>query len=193
MRFSLEYVAFSRSAQTALVVLMVALPWVSGCGSSAPSPTVIDITGLWTGTATISKAVGGDCVGPTITQTMIGVVRTYSIQLTQTGTTVAGTVTNPGTGGVWTVSGTVGTGSTNGSSVLLNSTTSTNGPQLGFVCSDGSIRDILPLTLKISATITNGKTITGTYTEDTNENIEPGGAPVTTGGMRLTSNLTMSR
>jgi hypothetical protein len=77
--------------------------------------------------------------------------------------------------------------------LFLNSTASTNAPQLGFTCSDGSIRDILPSTLAISATVTNKNAITGTYIEDTNENIEPGGSPVTTGGMRLSSNLTMSR
>ena len=193
MTLSFKHVAFALPTQTPLVALIVALLCGSGCSSTPTAPTPIDITGLWTGSATISKAVGGDCVGPTLTQTSVGVIRTYSIKLTQAGTAVTGTVTNPSTGGVWTVSGTVSGSSIAGSTVLLNSTSSTNGPQLGFVCSDGSIRDIVPSSLAVSATITNGQTITGTYTEDTNENIEPGGASITTGGMRLTSNLTMSR
>jgi len=172
--------------------LIAALLGVSGCGSAPTAPTPLDLTGHWTASATISKAVGGDCVGPTITQTMIGVVRPYSIQLVQTGTTVTGSVTNPSTGGAWTVSGTVSSPDP-GAHLSLHSTASTNAPQLGFTCSDGSIRDILPVSLAISATVTNKNAITGTYTEDTNENIEPGGVPITTGGMRLTSTLAMSR
>src|SRR5579871_3098957 len=110
--------------QARCLFFVAILSAASACGSTPTTPSPVDVTGLWNATATIIKGVGGDCVGPTITQAMAGTVRTYSIQLIQTGATLTGTVTNRSTGGIWTVSGTVSGLSTAGSIVLLQSTAS---------------------------------------------------------------------
>jgi hypothetical protein len=155
-----------------------------GCGSDSPAaPSIAQVAGVWTGTATLTAALGGECVGP-IFQRGAGIPSALTASITQNGSALTATVTSQGTGAACTYSGTAG-----GSVLTLNMTSC----QLGafrLQCSNGAVRDISLLTEAINGTAI-GSQITGTASETWNTYLAGTAVPV--GVLNLTSTFLVTR
>jgi hypothetical protein len=128
-----------RMRLTGLAVTL-ALSAMACSGSSSPAapstPSIVQAGGLWTGTLTITGVSGGECVG--VTEQALGIVgssQTYTVQITQTGTSLTAVTTSTSTGITTNFTGTAGT-----ASVTLNATSSSAANVLGLHCTNGQLR-----------------------------------------------------
>jgi hypothetical protein len=149
------------------IALALAVSAIACSGSSSPSapsiPTFVNVAGLWTGRVTITSISGGECVG--VTEQALGAVgssQTYTLQVTQAGSSLTAVATSNATGISTNFSGTAGT-----ASIALNATSSTAALVFGIHCSNGQLRDTQLSVETIDATV-SGNTGSGTSAETAN-------------------------
>jgi hypothetical protein len=131
---------------------------LSACGgnSSPTSPSIAQVGGVWTGLASQSSVSGGQCSDVFVN----GAESSYTLSITQTGSTLAATSTSQLTGIHCSYTGTAGS-----NTVALNATScSTSAYQ---VTCNGTPRDIFLVALSITATI-SGNAMIGTAGETWN-------------------------
>lgn len=165
---------------------VVVLAFITGCGGSnggPAAPSTIQVAGLWRGPVTISSVTGGECVGAAI-QTVIGSASTYTIAITQTGSSLTARSTEVDTGLTCDFTGTAGQ-----NSVTLN-TTRCDILALDVICPNGARRTVAIQASSMNATV-NGNSATGTYGETYNVTSTLTGAGV--GLMVINGNLSMTR
>lgn len=173
-----------------LLAILVTLP---GCGddkSSSPSspsttpPPPVNVQGLWTGGSTTTGANGGECLAQTFAS-LVGSTSNYTVQITQSGSSLTAVVTDTKTGIYTNYSGTAG-----GSSISLAWTYSSAGSISGIRCPNGQLRDMKLNTSTITADIVGNR---GTGTAGETWNIYVAGTQTSVGVFNGTSSFTMTR
>lgn len=169
------------------VALGALLLLATACGSSdSPTgPSYAQAGGVWAASVRLVAAAGGDCVGPTLAAVSLGAVTNYTMQITQSGSTLTAVVTDTSTGVRTNFTGTAGT-----STIAMNGTFSSAAIISGFPCLSGARRDLNLTNVTFNGTI-NGNTGTGTEAESYNVFIAGTSAGV--GVMVLNGNFTMTR
>ena len=134
---------------------------VLSCGDDRPtSPSVVQVSGTWNGTATSRSWSGGECVGTTL-QAGGPLAQPFSLSITQSGSSLSATTTSPATG-TCTYTGTAAS-----SSITLNLTSCAVTLFPGLLCSNGAVRDLRLVALSTSLNINgNNASGTSTYTYD---------------------------
>lgn len=167
--------------------VVVAACVLSACGSSdSPTgPSYAQAGGVWSASVRLVAASGGDCVGPTIAAVSLGAVTNYTMQITQSGSTLTAVVTDTSTGVRTNFTGTAGT-----STIVMNGTFSSGAIISGFPCLSGVRRDLNLTNVTFTGNI-NGNTGNGTEAESYNVFIAGTSAGV--GIMILNGNFTMTR
>ena len=165
---------------------IIALALVTaGCGSSSPTaPTIAQVAGVWRGTTRVSSVSGGECFA-TAFQAAVGSVTTASAAVTQSGSTLNVTITDPSSGASCTFTGTAGE-----TAIQLTVTGCTASDSIGARCPNGAVRDIRLQTASINATV-NGNTMTGTEGETYNVNVGGTSSPV--GTLTVTSTFSVTK
>jgi hypothetical protein len=134
----------------------------SGCGSApATTPSIPSVAGTWLGEQTVGSLTGGECLGPVL-QDLVGLPSQFRGTLTQSGRTVTATLNIQHTGGVCTF-----TGSIDGNVLVLTATGCTESKVAGVSCPNGELRDVLPASETLQATISSN-TISGSAVENLN-------------------------
>lgn len=160
-----------------------------GCGSDSPTaPSAqqpqqpAQVSGLWAFTGTVTSVSGGECFA-TAFQALIGERSSGTIQIQQTGASLTATVTDNGTGGSCTYSGTAGA-----TSVALNTTSCTASDAIGARCPNGALRDVRLQTGAFNASLSGG-VMSGTVAET--YNVIGAGGPV--GVLTINGSFTAQR
>lgn len=172
------------------LVLIVAgvVSFATACGSDSPSapsaPPTAQIAGVWRGTARLTSATGGECLGGAF-QSLIGSTSSFAASLNQAGSSLTATVTDPSTGGSCVYTGSVGS-----SAVTLNVNGCTASNLFGVRCANGAGRDLILVTGSINGTV-SGNSISGTEAETYNVVSSLTGAGV--GTLILNSSFTGTR
>jgi hypothetical protein len=123
---------------------------LSACGGNTTpaAPSIAQVGGVWTGLASQSSVSGGQCSDVFVN----GADSSYTLSITQTGSTLAATSTSQLTGIRCSYTGTAGT-----NTVALNATScSTSAYQ---VTCTGAARDIFLVALSITGTISGNAMI----------------------------------
>jgi hypothetical protein len=171
------------------VILLAAITFAcsggSGGGSSpaAPTPTIAQAAGVWTGLVTQTGASGGpECLA--MFQLSNGGSDRYTVSITQNGSTLTATASSQTTGQSCTYSGTAGT-----TSISLNATSCS--PQGYQVTCGGALRDVYLVTRSVTGTV-SGSSMVGTTGETWNVYVR--GATTNAIGAVVASNgFTLSR
>ncbi|MCR4374172.1 MAG: hypothetical protein NUW22_04925 [Acidobacteria bacterium] len=145
-----------------IALLLVVFPAALGCGGggspAAPTPTISQVAGVWTGNVTQVSVTGGECLA--LFQQSNGGSDRYTLALTQTGATLAATAGSQNTGQSCTYTGTAGDGT-----ISLNVATCEPG---GYQATcNGQQRDVILFARSVTATV-NGSAMTGTVGESWN-------------------------
>jgi len=137
---------------------------LSGCGHdtnpSTPTDLVPEVSGNWTGTATLTSVSDGECVGPLL-QPTVGASAGVTLTIQQTGASLTGTLLSQSTQLTCSYSGSV-----SGSAVTLALTSCQANAVLGLHCGAGG-RDIVLVASGITATVA-GNALTGTQSDSWN-------------------------
>jgi len=134
----------------ALACLGLCAMMFSGCASSSSSPTTPStpqLSGVWLGEQTLTSFTGGECLAP-VFQDLLGLPSQFHATLTQSGNSVTATLDIDRTGGVCTY-----TGSIEGNALVLTTTSCTGTRTLALRCSNGAVRDLLPESESLHATV----------------------------------------
>lgn len=172
---------------TLIVVLVCLLPACSDSPTSPsppPAPTVVQVGGVWSYSATLNSVSGGECVGE-LQQSAVGGVERGSLQITQTGSALTATSTSDVSGATCNFTGTAGAGS-----LALNGSFCSLGSLTGIRCSNGSVRDMRIQTLGINATV-SGSSANGTRAETWN--VFTGGTTNGVGTLTMNGSFTATR
>lgn len=170
--------------RTALA-LVLAISAACGSSDSPTGPTYAQAGGVWAASVRLVAASGGDCVGPTISAVSLGAVTNYTMQITQSGSTLTAIVTDTSTGVRTNFTGTAGT-----STIAMNGTFSSAAIISGFPCLSGVRRDLNLTNVTFNGNI-NGNTGNGTEAES--YNVFVAGTTAGVGVMILNGNFTMTR
>jgi hypothetical protein len=141
-----------------LIAVVAVAACLSACGgNTAPTaPSIAQIGGVWTGLASQSSVSSGQCSDFFVN----GAASSYTLSVTQTGSTLAATGSSQLTGIQCSYTGSAGS-----NTVTLNATScSTSAYQ---VTCNGAARDIFLAALSITATI-SGNAMIGTADETWN-------------------------
>ena len=164
----------------------VTLGAVVGCGGSTPSaPSIPQVAGKWTGTATLLSATGGECLAQGVVP-FIGMSHAFSLDVTQTGSVASATI------GTCSYTGTV---TATGFSLSVSQGSCTQVDQNVVVCPNGAAR-FTQLVSSVLSFAVNGNIATGTDTDSTNviaafENgVQVGGV---VGVLTTTASISVSR
>lgn len=145
--------------------LVLAALLVAACsgdnGPSSPTPTTVQVGGVWSITTTVTSTSGGECFAP-LFQSLIGTTGTGTVQIQQSGASLTATVTDDGGGGACTYTGTAGT-----NTIALNTTSCTASDALGAQCPTGGTRNVRLQTGAFTGTVT-GTSVSGTSAETYN-------------------------
>ena len=180
-----------RRSRWLLVVLSLVAVNCGGDSPTAPStPTIAQVGGVWTSTATLTGVTGGECVG-NLFQGFVGTVSASTATVTQTGSTLTGTITSPDTGISCSYSGTAGS-----NTVVLNLTTC-QVDTAQIECGGGVLRHIQLVAGSATGTV-SGNTMSGTAVETWNvftEGLSPGSllGAVSVGVLTVNSTFQMTR
>jgi hypothetical protein len=146
-------IRFADMKHLKLVALAACL---SACGGSTTTPSVAQVGGVWAGLASQSSVSSGQCSDFFVN----GAESSYTLSITQTGSTLAATSSSQLTGISCSYTGTAGS-----NTVTLNATScSTSAYQ---VTCNGAARDIFLVGLSVTATI-SGNAMIGTAGETWN-------------------------
>ena len=171
--------------RVALAWLPIAALTLSACESSSPTPpSNADVSGTWIGQQTVTSVTGGECLAATL-QGFVGVQSQFRANLTQSGSTVTGTLDIDHTGSVCAY-----TGSVSGSVLVLNSTTCTRADTMELRCPGGGVRDLQVESLSLRATVV-GNRMTGTAIET--DSVLLSGATTSVGTFEANSSFTLTR
>lgn len=152
---------------------------------TAPStPSVVQVAGVWIGTATANSVTGGGCVGSAL-QVLVGVTDSYTASINQTGSSLTATVTTQQAGTSCSYSGTAGS-----STVSLNMTSCQIDVLLGVQCPNGSARDLRLVAGAVTGSV-NGTSMTGTAAETWN--VFLAGTSTGAGVLTLNSSFSVTR
>ena len=147
-----------------IVVVIGGLVGCTGSDDSPTAPGVLDVSGVWTGDATLESATGAGCAGTTL-GALVGLSYPITIELDQSAMLVSG----------FQVSGLPVDGA-DGSSCELNgsvtdvgftlaSTTCDVEPLEDLSCLDGSLRDLTLVSVSVTATV-SGDAADGSTTSE---------------------------
>jgi hypothetical protein len=130
----------------------------SGGGSStAPTPTIAQVAGVWRVTARATNITTSECVGATLAANgFIGTTSNSTAQITQSGANLTVIATDVATGAVTNY-----TGSAGASTIALNFQSCTLCVIQRLQCSNGSLRDLTPQADAVTATV-SGSSFSGT-------------------------------
>jgi hypothetical protein len=173
----------------ALAVALASCSYDQSTATAAiPSPLVAQVAGTWTGPVTlqqVSAPVGGalDCVGAGLQNTLSS-TDTATMIVTQSGASLAATLTSRGTGLSCSYSGNAGPGN-----MVLNAK-SCDAPIIVVRCATGQAYDVqligTTITASVSPDTVNG-TVSNTY------NVLVSGSSQGTGGVTATSSIAAVR
>jgi hypothetical protein len=137
-----------------LVAIAVPALVALGCGDDSPTtptPTTVQVGGVWTINETVASVTGGECFASAF-QAIVGNRATGTAQIQQNGSALTATITDDATGGSCSYSGTAGT-----NSVVLNVQSCTASDLLGAPCpGSGALRNVRLQTGAINGTVTGG-------------------------------------
>jgi hypothetical protein len=168
-----------------LAVILACLAVSCGSSSDAPtSPSIAQVAGVWRGTSRVSSVSGGECFATTF-QSLVGGSTTASAAVTQSGSALNVTITDPSTGANCVYTGTAGA-----SAIQLTVVSCSASDSIGAHCASGALRDIRLQTASINATV-SGTSMTGTEAETFNVNV--GGTSTAVGTLTLTSAFAVTR
>ena len=156
----------------------------SGSSPISPTPSVVQVGGLWNASVTLTSATGGECVGA-LYASSIGGVTGYSLSISQTGSSLTATSTSRSDGSTIQYTGTAGR-----NTITLNATNGSAFRLIGIRCSNGAIRDSAVQTLAVFATI-SGNSATGTYAQSSN--VYTSGTTTGVGTLALNASFLMTR
>lgn len=146
----------------------------SSSGPTAPTPTTVQVAGVWSVTETITSMSGGECFAA-VFQSLVGTVSRGTMQVSQSGASLTATFTYDSSGASCSYQGTAGA-----SSIALNLVSCTASDILGATCPNSTARrDLRVQTGGINATV-NGNTATGTSAETYNVLVANTGSAVGT-------------
>ena len=163
--------------------------WLGGCGGGsnpvAPPPPPAQVAGVWHGSL-VGSSVTGACVA-TQFQRVVGVAFSFTITIQQSGSQLAATVIDSGSGSSCTYAGIAGP-----TSVALNMQSCQIGADLfpNIPCSTGAARDIQLAAGAITGTV-NGNTMSGTDAQGWNTFFP--GTSTATGTMYVNGQFNISR
>lgn len=103
----------------------------ASCGSNPAAPSWVQVAGTWTGTQTLVKVSGGECVGE-VASSLVGAVAEFVLVVTQSGSSLHAT-----TGGC-SFSGSAGSATF----TLELDPASCQGVERNLVCANGAVRDM---------------------------------------------------
>ena len=143
-----------------LVLLMAVVAVACGNDATAPSGAQpVQAGGAWRGDLRVTSGTGEPCVSAAF-QSAAGVSFEYTLRVQQSGDQLTATSMSPATGIVCQLTGTA-----QGSSIVLNLTTCSNGsPPRFFSCAGNIFRDARPSALTINASVV-GNSLSGSYAE----------------------------
>jgi hypothetical protein len=167
-----------------VAIVMAAVACGDGKSTTAPTPTIVNVAGLWTATLRMTSVSGGECVGPSWGY-LVGQQDTYTLQVTQNGSALTARATSTSEGVSTDFSGTAGT-----NTISLNATVSPDAWIYGATCTSGEKRDVQMTAGTINGTI-NGNTGSGTYVET--YNVFLAGTRNAVGVLTFTGSFTMTR
>jgi hypothetical protein len=169
-----------------LALTLYATVVLSACGGkstpTAPTPTIVQVAGLWGYTARLTSASGGECVGQFF-QAATGVTDTGTWQVTQTGASLTARSTDS-FGGTCDYTGTAGS-----SSIVLNASRCDVSRAI-LTCLNGARRELEIITEAINANVA-GSSATGTSVQTWNVYIA--NTRVGVGVMALNGTLSATR
>lgn len=151
-----------RRVRLVLALLMTGVSLWTGCGSSqstAPSPS--QIAGTWLGEQRLTSLSGAECLAPALDD-LLKLPSQFHATLTQSGVSVTAVLDIDHTGSVCTF-----TGPLDGNTLVLTQIGCSGTRTLALPCANGAMRDLLPASETIHATI-NGGTIAGIAAENDN-------------------------
>jgi hypothetical protein len=166
-----------------LVLALVA----AGCGSSSDAttaPSIAQVAGVWRGTTRVLTVTGGECFAASL-QVFVGSTRTASAAMTQTGSTLNVTITDPDRGYSCAYTGTTGA-----STIQLTATSCGGFDSTGAPCATGALRDLRLQTSRIDATV-SGTSMTGTEVDTLSVNVSGTTTPV--GTLTMTSDFAVTK
>jgi hypothetical protein len=159
----------------------------AGCGSSSDAttaPSVAQVAGVWRGTTRVSTVSGGECFASSM-QLFVGSTRTASAAVTQTGSSLSVTITDPDRGFSCVYTGTSGA-----SAIQLTATSCAGFDSTRAPCGTGALRDLRLQTSSITATV-SGTSMTGTEVDTSVVNVSGTTTPV--GTLTITSDFVVAK
>lgn len=149
------------------VLAIAVLPAIlaMGCGDdspSSPTPTTVQVAGVWTFNDTVTSVTGGECFA-SVFQAAVGTRGTGTAQIQQSGASLTATITDDATGGSCSYTGTAGT-----NTIALNVVSCTASDLLGASCpGTGALRNVRLQTGSLNGTVT-GSSVSGTEAQTYN-------------------------
>jgi hypothetical protein len=168
-------------------LLLVLAFAAASCGSSSDAttaPSIAQLAGVWRGTTRVSTVTGGECFASSM-QLFVGSTRTASAAVTQTGSTLNVTITDPDRGYSCVYTGTAGA-----SAIQLTATSCSAFDSIGAPCATGALRDLRLQTSIINATV-SGTSMTGTEVDTSSVNVSGTTSPV--GTLTITSDFAVTK
>jgi len=149
-----------------VVLLIGCLIETSACGgggsstSTAPTPTTVQLAGVWNFSERLASATGGECFA-SLFQAQVGTTGSGTLQITQSGAAISIRYTDNASGGSCDYSGTAGA-----SSAAFNTSSCTSSDVFGATCPGSTARrDLRLVTGGYNASSASSTSMSGTGAE----------------------------